>query len=212
VKRSYIVLIFFAVLLYFSYQFQITSKNDWDYNYGCQTGKGGLECHYKSGFPFVYLEVNEELRLQKDHSIPRSDFCESYGCSSKKNSLSQANILFFLADVVIFAILLALVPVFTWWIIFRVLKIPFRISLLIISFLLSIVFNVLTLTSVSGFPFPVLAIVSMVLIAPLINNVGSNLYLGTIALVGLPVFLGFIMFYIIIGCILKAKNKQRQVS
>lgn len=201
-----IVFLFFG--LFTSYFLQVNSKRGFEGENLCSSYVvGGPHCKYsfKSGFPFTYFEVDKNIKFETE------DACFEYAprCLNEKIPMQQANMQLFYADVAILGLILAAIPSLIYWLLFSVLKIPFRISWLLISIALSVVFNIISLTPVAFIAIPILGFVAILLTGPILSAVGIGTTSGlqTIEFLLLPLLFGTFIFYLIIWGIWKIRNR-----
>jgi len=208
--RPLIAFIIFLVFgLFTSYRMQINSKREFAGENLCSSYvTGGPHCKYsyKSGFPFTFYEVDKNIKFENE------DACFDYApqCLNEKILMEQANMQLFFADVAMLGLILALIPIFIYWLFFSVLKIPFRISWLLISIGLSIFFNIISLTPVAFLAIPILGFVAIMLAGPLLSavGIGTTGALQTIEFLVLPLIFGVFIFYLIIWGIWKIRYRK----
>lgn len=209
------LIVFLSFGLFTSYFLQVNSKRGFVGESLCSKYEvSGPHCKYsfKSGFPFTYYEVDKNIKFETE------DACFNYGtqCLSvfyerryEKIPVQQTNVKLFFADVAILGVILALIPFVIYWFLSSVLKIPFRVSWLLISIALSVVFNIVSLTPVAFIAIPILGFVAILITGPILSavGIGSTRTLQTIEFLLLPLLFGTFIFYLIIWGFWKIKNR-----
>lgn len=208
-KHSFLILIFLAIGVFFSYNTQINNKREISGESSCyEYSSSGLLCNYsyKLGFPFVYLEVNKNTTYD---SVRDCD-AHSYQCLHDPIPFEQMNRFLFIADVIIFGLIIALIPTLIYWLLIRIFKISFRLSWLFLAIGLSVIFNLLSLTNLLFIKVPVLAFVPLLLVNLFLPTVeiSQPVLMLLVVLYGVPLILATTIFYLIIWSVWRIIHRK----